>query len=59
MITKSLKKAYAFGTYKANKRCIPVEYKGVTYLSKKQCMVLNDLSAKELNDYLNNDSHSK
>lgn len=43
---------YAFGVYKANKNCKPVTYKGKEYLSKIQCMKLNDITRKELDEYL-------
>lgn len=51
--SKDLKKKYALNSYKANKNCKSVEYKGVTYASKMQCMVLNNLERKELDEYLN------
>lgn len=51
---KEQKSKYAFGTYKANRNCKKVTYKEKEYLSKMQCMVLNDLTEKELNEYLNN-----
>jgi hypothetical protein len=48
-----MKKAdYKFGVYKPNKNCKPVVYKGKTYLSKIQCMVLNDLTRKEFEEYM-------
>lgn len=53
-VTKKEQKAkYAFGTYKASKNAVAIKYKGKTYLSKKQCMVLNDLSRTQLELYLN------
>lgn len=52
--TKQQKAKYALDVYKANKNCKPVTYNGVTYKSKTQCMILNDLTEKELNEYLNN-----
>lgn len=49
---KELKKKYAFGVYKPNANSVKIVYKGKTYLSKKQCMVLNDLTVKQLKEYL-------
>lgn len=51
--SKDLKKKYSFETYKANRNCKQIEYKGMIYLSKMQCKVLNDLDDKELEEYLN------
>ena len=51
---KALKEKYAFGTYKATVNSVPVEYKGTQYLSKKQCMILEDITRKELDEYLKN-----
>lgn len=39
--------------YKPNKNAIPVVYKGTKYLSKAQCMALEGITYKELNEYLN------
>ena len=39
--------------YKPNKRAIPVVYKGTKYLSKAQCMALEGITRKELDEYLN------
>lgn len=39
--------------YKPNKRAIPVVYKGTKYLSKAQCMAIEGITYKELNEYLN------
>lgn len=47
---------YSFENYKPNKNCKPIEYKGKKYLSKKQCMVLNNLTKKELEEYLKNNN---
>ena len=49
---KVLKQKYAFGTYKPNKNAKPVNYKGTEYLSKQQCMILEDITRKELDEYL-------
>lgn len=43
---------YAFGVYKPNKNCKPVTYKGTEYLSKAQCMALEGIGRKELDEYL-------
>lgn len=51
---KTLKQKYAFGTYKPNKNAVPVTYNGKEYLSKVQCMILNDITRKELDEYLKN-----
>ena len=53
---KELKNKYAFGTYKPNKRAVPVEYKGTKYLSKAQCMALEGITRKELEEYLKGDT---
>lgn len=47
------KKKYSFGNYKPNKNAKKVTYNGVEYLSKIQCMVLNDLNKRDLEEYLN------
>ena len=39
--------------YKPNKNAVPVEYKGTKYLSKAQCMALEVITRKELDEYLN------
>lgn len=39
--------------YKPNKNAVPVEYKGTKYLSKVQCMALEGITRKELDEYLN------
>jgi hypothetical protein len=48
----SLNKAYWFENYKPNKNCTPVEYNGVKYLSKAQCIALEGISRKQLQAYL-------
>lgn len=50
--SKADKKRYALNTYKPTKNAKSVVYNGVTYASKIQCMVLNDLDRKELDEYL-------
>lgn len=52
-----LKKKYALATYKPTKNSVSIVYNGVTYKSKTQCMVLNDLTRKELDEYLKNQSN--
>ena len=52
--SKNEKKRYALNTYKPTKNAKSVVYNGVTYASKIQCMVLNDLERKELDEYLKN-----
>lgn len=52
-VNKNSKNFYAFGTYKPNKNAVPVNYKGTKYLSKAQCMVLEGITRKELDAYLN------
>lgn len=51
------KKDYQFGVYKPNKNCKPVTYKGTEYLSMKQCMVLENITKEQLNEYLKNESN--
>lgn len=51
---KNLKKFYSFENYKPNKNAKPIMYKGTQYLSKAQCMALEGITNKELNEYLNN-----
>lgn len=45
---------YSFKNYKPNKNCKPVVYKGKEYKSMAQCMVLEKITRKELDAYLNN-----
>ena len=52
-VRRAIKNKYAFGVYKPNKNCKPVTYNGTEYLSKAQCMVLEGLTRKELDEYLN------
>ena len=52
-VRKGINKKYAFGVYKPNKNCKPVTYKGTEYLSKAQCMALEGITRKELDEYLN------
>ena len=52
-VRREIKNKYAFGVYKPNKNCKPVTYNGTEYLSKAQCMVLEGITRKELDEYLN------
>lgn len=47
-------KYYWFENYKANKNSKPVTYNGIDYLSKAQCMALEGITRKELDEYLAN-----
>jgi hypothetical protein len=49
--TKANKK-YWFENYKPNKNAKAVIYKGIEYLSKAQCMALEGITRKELDEYL-------
>ena len=50
---REIRNKYAFGVYKPNKNCKPVTYNGTEYLSKAQCMALEGITRKELDEYLN------
>ena len=52
-VRRAIKNKYAFGVYKPNKNCKPVTYKGTEYLSKAQCIALEGITRKELDEYLN------
>lgn len=52
MKTKKQIKEFYGKNYKPNKNCKPVTYKGINYLSKTQCMVLEGITRKELEEYL-------
>lgn len=52
-------KRYWFENYKPNKNAKPVNYKGIEYLSKAQCMALEGITRKELDMYLNNQVTTK
>lgn len=49
---KAINNFYSFKTYKPNKNAVPVTYKGTHYLSKAQCMALEGITRKELDEYL-------
>lgn len=51
-LEKKKKDKYAFKNYKPNKNCVPVTYNGKEYKSKAQCIALEGITRKELNDYL-------
>lgn len=51
-MNKNLKKFYSFENYKPNKNAKPIVYKGTQYLSKAQCMALEGITRKELDEYL-------
>lgn len=57
-VNKNSKNFYAFGTYKPNKNAKPVTYKGTEYLSKAQCMALEGITRKELDEYLRNQNNT-
>ena len=46
------KNFYSFKNYKPNSRAKKVTYKGKEYLSKAQCMALEGITRKELDEYL-------
>lgn len=48
---------YSFANYKPNKLAKPITYKGTTYLSKAQCMALEGITRKELDEYLKNEQN--
>lgn len=52
------KNFYAFGVYTPNKNAKPVTYKGTNYLSRAQCMALEGITRKELDEYLNSEKTS-
>lgn len=43
---------YSFENYKPTKNAKAILYKGTKYLSKAQCMALNNLTRKELDAYI-------
>ena len=51
-VRRAIKNKYAFGVYKPNKNCKPVTYNGTEYLSKAQCMALEGITRKELDEYV-------
>ncbi len=53
-VTKNSKEFYSFKNYVPNKQSVPVTYKGTEYLSKAQCMALEGITRKELDEYLKN-----
>lgn len=57
-VNKNSKEFYSFKNYKPNKNAVSVTYKGTEYLSKAQCMALEGITRKELDEYLKNESNS-
>lgn len=51
-IRRAIKNFYSFENYKPNKNAKPVVYNGTQYLSKAQCMALEGITKKELDQYL-------
>lgn len=51
-IGKAIKNFYSFKNYRPTKNSVSVVYNGTTYLSKAQCMALEGITRKELDDYL-------
>lgn len=46
------KSDYQFGKYKPRKNSVKVIYNGTEYLSKAQCMALEGITRKQLDEYL-------
>ena len=57
-VNKNSKDFYSFKNYVPNKNAKPVVYNGTAYLSKAQCMALEGITRKELDEYLKNESNS-
>lgn len=51
-VRRAVRNFYSFENYKPNKNAKPVVYNGTQYLSKAQCMALENISRKELDEYL-------
>lgn len=51
-IRRAIKNFYSFENYKPNKNAKPVVYNETQYLSKAQCMALEGITKKELDQYL-------
>lgn len=49
---REIKAKYSFKNYVPTKNSKPVTYKGTKYLSKTQCVMLEGITMKELNEYL-------
>ncbi len=56
--TKNAKEFYSFANYVPNQNAKPVVYNGTTYLSKAQCMALEGITRKELDEYLRSQSNT-
>lgn len=52
IVERKQKEKYSKKNYKPNKNCVPVTYNGKEYKSKAQCMALEKISRKELDEYL-------
>ena len=52
-VWRVINNTYAFGVYTPNKYCKQVTYNDTEYLSKAQCMALEGITRKELDEYLN------
>lgn len=46
-------KKYSFDNYKPTKNCKPCVVNGIEYMSKKQACILEGITYKELEEYLN------
>lgn len=53
-LRRAIRNFYSFENYKPNKNAKPIMYKGTQYLSKAQCMALEGITRKELDEYLSN-----
>ena len=54
IIERKRKKKYSLKNYRPNKNCVPVTYKGKEYKSKAQCITLEKITRKQLEEYLAN-----
>lgn len=54
IVERKRKKKYSLKTYKPNKNCVPVTYNGKQYKSKAQCIALEKITRKQLEEYLAN-----
>lgn len=56
---RAVKNFYKFENYKPNKNAKPIVYEGTNYLSKAQCMALEGITRKELEEYLKNQNEAE
>lgn len=49
---KNKKDFYSFKNYVPTKNSVAITYKGTKYLSKAQCIALEGITRKELDNYL-------